>query len=122
VKTFFGLTAVEVEIMEIFWSASKPLSFKEIMEHVNTILNKDWKKQTLNGYPAKLQKARLVSTERSSYHYSYSAAYTKDEYVQQWTQKLVEDSYGNSIDNFVAAFTGGKKLSDEDVEKLRKLI
>ncbi len=121
-KTFFGLTAVEVEIMEMFWGASKSLSFKEIMDYVNTILKKDWKKQTLNTYLAKLQKAGLVCTERSSYHYSYAAACTKEEYVQQWTQKLVEDSYGNSIENFVAAFTGGKKLSEEDVERLRKLI
>ena len=112
-KTFFGLTAVEVEIMEMFWGASKPLSFKEIMDYVNTILNT---------YLAKLQKAGLVCTERSSYHYSYAAACTKEEYVQQWTQKLVEDSYGNSIENFVAAFTGGKKLSEEDAERLRKLI
>ena len=44
-KTFFGLTAVEVEIMEMFWGASKPLSFKEIMDYVKTNKKKDWKKQ-----------------------------------------------------------------------------
>jgi len=122
VKTFFGLTAVEAELMEIFWNASEPLSFKEIMEYINSILKKDWKKQTLNSYLSDLQKSGLIQTERSNYRYRYMAACTKDEYVQQWTQKLVEDSYGNSIGNFVAAFTGGKKLSDEDAEKLRKLI
>ena len=121
-KTFFGLTAVEAEIMEMFWTATKPLSFKEILEYVNTILKKDWKKQTLNGYLSKLQKAGVVSVERSNYYYSYTAACTKDEYVQRWTQKLVEDSYGNSIEKFVAAFTGGKKLSKEDAERLKKLI
>ena len=36
--------------------------------------------------------------------------------------KLVEGSYGNSIENFIAAFTCGKKLSEEDAERLRKLI
>ena len=66
-KTFFGLTTVEVEIMDIFWNATRPLSFKEILDYVNSILKKDWKKQTLNAYLAKLQKAGLVCTERSSY-------------------------------------------------------
>lgn len=121
-KTFFGLTNTEVEIMEIFWKASGPLSFREILEHVNTVLKKDWKKQTLNTYLSSLHKAGLIRIERSNYFYSYTAACTKDEYIQRWTQKLVEDSYGNSICNLVAAFTGGGRLTEEEAERLRKLI
>lgn len=121
-KNFFGLTAVEVELMELFWNTSEPLSFKEVMDYVTTVLNKAWKKQTLNTYLSNMQKAGLIQAERSSYRYRYMAACTKDEYIQRWTQKLVEDSYDNSIGNFVAAFTGGQKLSEEEAEKLRKLI
>lgn len=121
-KAFFGLTAVETELMELLWSASEPLSFKEIMEYITNVLKKSWKKQTLNTYLSNLQKIGLVQTERSNYHYRYMPTCTKDEYVQQWTQKLVQDSYDNSIGNFVAAFTGGKKLTEEEAEKLRKLI
>ena len=121
-KNFFGLTAVEVELMELFWNASEPLSFREVMDYVTTVLNKDWKKQTLNTYLSNMQKAGLIQAERSDYRYRYMAACTKDGYVQQWTQKLVEDSFDNSIGNFVAAFTGGQKLSEEEAEKLRKLI
>ena len=121
-KNFFGLTAVEVELMELFWNTSEPLSFKEVMDYVTTVLNKAWKKQTLNTYLSNMQKAGLIQAERSSYRYRYMAACTKDEYIQRWTQKLVEDSYDNSIGNFVAAFTGGQKLSQEEAEKLRKLI
>ena len=121
-KNFFGLTAVEVELMELFWNTSEPLSFKEVMDYVTTVLNKAWKKQTLNTYLSNMQKAGLIQAERSDYRYRYMAACTKEGYVQQWTQKLVEDSYDNSIGNFVAAFTGGQKLSEEEAEKLRKLI
>ena len=121
-KNFFGLTAVEVELMELFWNTSEPLSFKEVMDYVTTVLNKAWKKQTLNTYLSNMQKAGLIQAERSSYRYRYMAACTKDEYIQRWTQKLVEESYDNSIGNFVAAFTGGQKLSEEEAEKLRKLI
>ena len=121
-KHFFGLTAVEVELMELFWNTSEPLSFKEVMDYVTTVLNKAWKKQTLNTYLSNMQKAGLIQAERSDYRYRYMAASTKAGYVQQWTQKLVEDSFDNSIGNFVAAFTGGQKLSEEEAEKLRKLI
>ncbi|MCI9359142.1 MAG: BlaI/MecI/CopY family transcriptional regulator, partial [Lachnospiraceae bacterium] len=37
-------------------------------------------------------------------------------------QGLVQESFDNSIFNFVSAFTGGKKLSKEDADELRKLI
>lgn len=121
-KAFFDLTPVELELMEMFWSASEPLSFREIMGYLNTVLKKDWKKQTLNTYLSNMQKTGLIKTERGSYHYRYFAACTKDEYVHNWTRKLVEDSYGNSISNFVAAFIGGKKLSEEEAERLRKLL
>lgn len=121
-KAFFGLTPVETELMEMFWSADRLLSFREVLEHVNDVLKKDWKKQTLNTYLSNLQKAGLLETERSEYHYRYFAACTKDEYIQRWTRKLVEDSYGNSIGSFVAAFTGGQKLTREEAEELRMLI
>ncbi len=121
-KAFFGLTAVEAELMELFWNATGPLSFREIMEYITTVLKKGWKKQTLNTYLSNLQRSGLIQTGRSNYYYSYMASCTKDEYIQRWTKKLVEDSYGNSIGNFVAAFTGGEKLSEEKAEKLRKLI
>jgi len=121
-KAFFGLTAVESELMLLFWDAKEPLSFKEIMEYSITVLKKSWKKQTLNTYLSNLQKIGLVQTERSNYHYRYMATCTKSEYVQKWTQKLVEDSYENSIGNLVAAFTGGEKLTQEEAEKIRKLI
>lgn len=122
-KAFFGLTAVELELMEMFWNAGEPMSFRQIMEYLTTELQKDWKKQTLNTYLSNMQKTGLLKAERGKgYYQSYSAAYTKEEYVQQWTRKLVEDSYGNSISNFVAAFTGGESISEEEAERLRKLL
>ena len=121
-KAFFGLTSNELDIMEMFWSKTEPMSFREIMEYMSTVFKKKWKSQTLNTYLSNLKKAGLVQTDRTNYHYLYTAACTKEEYVQQWTQKLVEEAYGNSISNFVVAFTGGRKLSPEEAEKLRKLI
>lgn len=121
-KAFFDLTPVELELMEMFWNASESLSFGEILDYVNSILGKNWKNQTLNTYLSKMRTTGLVDVERSSYHYRYFAAHTKDEYVQQWTRKLVKESYGNSISNFVAAFTGGEEISEEEGERLRKLL
>ncbi len=121
-KAFFGLTAVEAELMELFWNKSEPIFFREIMEYTTIILKKDWKKQTLNTYLSNLQKVGLVRVERSNCHYRYFAACTKIGYIQQWTQNLVENFYGNSIENFVEVFVRGEKLSEEEAQKLKKLF
>ena len=121
-KSYFGLTSTEVEIMEMFWTKEGPFSFREIMEYMSTERKKVWKKQTLNTYLFKLQKMDLIHAEETEHYQRYSVLCTKDEFIQRWTRKLVEESYGNSIANFVAAFTGGKKLSPEDAEKIKELI
>ena len=119
----YKLSNTEQAIMEIFWEAEGALTFKEIMTLANEKLNKNWKKQTVNTYLANLQKAGLLlADKRCARAYFYSPAYTREEYTQLCVRGLVEESFGNSIFNFVSAFTGGKKLSKEDADELRKLI
>ena len=43
-KAFFGLTSNELDIMEMFWSKTEPMSFKEIMEYMSTVFKKEWKR------------------------------------------------------------------------------
>ena len=119
----YKLSDTEQVIMEIFWEAEDALTFKEIMTLANEKLNKNWKKQTVNTYLANLQKAGLLHADkRCARAYFYSPAYTKEEYTQLCVRGLVQESFDNSIFNFVSAFTGGKKLSKEDADELRKLI
>lgn len=121
-KAFFGLTSNELDVMEMFWSKKDSMSFGEILEYMSTVFKKDWKSQTLNTYLSNLRKAGLVQIDRTNYHYQYSAACTKEEYIHRWTQKLVEDTYGNSISSLVAAFIGDGELSPEEAERIQKLI
>lgn len=121
-KAFFGLTSNELDVMEMFWSKKDSMSFGEILEYMSTVLKKEWKSQTLNTYLSNLRKAGLVQIDRTNYHYQYSAACTKEEYIHRWTQKLVEDAYGNSISNLLVAFIGDGELSPEEAERIQKLI
>lgn len=118
----YGLTNTEMELMEFLWKKDLPVSFKDIAEYFNKELNKGWKKQTLNTYLVNLQKIGVIEADKSSRYYSYYPLCTKEKLIQNWTKKMVRDVYGNSIGNLVAAFTGGKKLSPEEAEKIQKLI
>ena len=121
-KKSYGLTYTEMEIMEFLWSQEKGVSFKEILIYVNEKLHKDWKRQTLSTYLKNLQMEGLVKAIDNKKNYSYYAACTKEEHIHKWTKDLVKKSYGNSIEKFMVAFSGGKELDKEVADQLRKLL
>lgn len=118
----FGLSHTEKEIMELLWQSEEPLSFREILDHANEVWKKNWKKQTLNTYLLNMQKAGLIGSERGKGYQVYFPMCTKEEHIQNWTRKLVRETFEGSLYSFVVAFTGGEKLTEEEAEELRKLI
>lgn len=122
-KDYYSLSDTEKKIMELLWQLEEPLSLRETMDYLNEKLNKDWKQQTIGTYLSHLEKAGLVRIDkRFARSYLYFPACTKEEYTQKYLQKLVSESFNNSIADLVCAFTGGKKLSKKDLEELQKLI
>lgn len=119
----YKLTDTELELMEVFWNEEKQFSFKELMNYSNDILQKNWKKQTLSTYLKNLQKEGMIGVyKRNSKYFYYYPLVTRDEFMQMWTRELMVQSFGNSLSNFIAAFTGGNKLSKEEAEELKKYL
>ena len=111
-KDYYSLSDTEKKIMELLWQLEEPLSLRETMDYLNEKLNKNWKQQTIGTYLSHLEKAGLVRIDkRFARSYLYFPACTKEEYTQKYLQKLVSESFNNSIADLVCAFTGGKKLS-----------
>lgn len=118
----FGLSNMEFEIMEFLWEKNAPVQFKEILNYFNTEKSKNWKKQTLSTYLSNLRRSGIIDADTNSTYNLYYYNYSRSELTQIWTKKMVKESFGGSISNFVAAFTGGKKLSQEEAERMKKLI
>ncbi len=122
-EQYYELTDTELELMEVFWEAKEPLSFKDLMAYSNEVLNKDWKKQTLSTYLKKLQNEGMIEARRkNTKSYYYTSLVTKNEFLQGWTRKIINQSFNKSLKNFIIAFTGGNKLSEEDAEELKKYL
>ena len=121
-KRNYGLSNTEMTLMDIFWEGgNRSFTFKELLEQP-AVVERGWKKQTLGTYLSNLQKSSLLGVDTSGKNYVYYPMVSKDEYVHQWTEMLVRTSFDNSISKLVSAFTGGKKLSQEEAEEIRKLI
>lgn len=66
------------------------------------------------GYVRKVQQGR---------HHIYTANLTETEYEQALFQQQLNKLFGeSSIERFIAAFCGKKKLTEKQVEKVRNLL
>lgn len=119
----YELTDTELELMEVFWGTDEQLSFKDLLKYANEVLKKNWKKQTLSTYLKHLQEAGMIGIyKRNSVYFNYYPLVAKDEFFQVWTRRIVNESFGNSLSNFIAAFTGGNRLSEEEAAELKKYL
>lgn len=109
-------------IMDFLWKNDGGKGFSEIMEYLNGELHKNWKKQTINTFIRHLIDKGLISADTSQKSRRYSAALTPAEYARGKADKILADFYGGSVEVFLSALTGGKKLSREMVDELDKMM
>lgn len=116
------ISETELSILEYLWTENEPRSFSQIMTHFNTVGQKDWKKQTVNTFLLRLTKKGFLKPDKSAVKTLYYPTITSEEYYQNFTQKIIDHSFGGSIMNFVSAFTGNQKLSAEEKAELLDYI
>ncbi len=109
------LGVVETRFAELIWQ-KEPLPSGELVKLCEKELN--WKKPTTYTVLRKLCERGIFQNEGGTVRSRISKA---DFYALQ-SEKFVEDTFRGSLPAFLAAFTSRKKLSSEDVEKLRKMI
>ena len=118
----YGLTRTEMEIMEYLWKKGATAPFRELAAYFNEVKEKNWKKQTLNTYLINMQRAGFIGVDKSGTRNAYYALFSREELVHRWTKKMVKQAFGGSVYDLMVAFTGGRKLSPEDAERIRELI
>ncbi len=121
-KDKYNLTKSEEEIMELLWETDRKMSSKEILDHFNEHCGKDWKKQTLNTFLAKLLQAGFIDRISKDRKYLYVPLITRMDYKQKGAERFIRDSYSGSFMNFVSALSGGEMISKEEAEDIRKLL
>ena len=121
-KDKYNLTKSEEEIMELLWETDRKMSSKEILDHFNEHCGKDWKKQTLNTFLAKLLQAGFIDRISKDRKYLYVPLITRMEYKQKGAERFIRDSYSGSFMQFVSALSGGEMISKEEAEEIRKLL
>ena len=111
----YKLGEVEMKFADIIWE-NEPLSSGLLVKLCEDKLQ--WKKSTTYTILRRVCERGLFKNEEGM----VSSNVTKKEFLSNKTEQFIEETFQGSLPGFIAAFTSNRKLSDEEVEELKKLI
>lgn len=109
------LGEVEARFAELIWN-NEPVSSGELVKLCQKEL--EWKKSTTYTVLRKLCDRGIFKNEDGV----VTSLISKDRFNAIQSEKFVEESFDGSLPNFIAAFTSMKKLSQDDIDKIKAMI
>lgn len=111
----YKLGEIEMRFAEIIWN-NEPLPSNELVKLCAQELN--WKKSTTYTILRRVCERRLFQNNNSI----VSSLVSKEEYLAHQSEEFVENTFSGSLPKFLAAFTKRKKLSEQEILELQKII
>ncbi len=111
----FKLAEGEARFADIIWQR-EPISSSELVAICATEF--EWKKSTTYTVLKKLCDRGIFQNNNAL----VTSLLSREEFYGGQSRRYVEDTFGGSMPRFLAAFYGGKKLTADEAEEMRKLI
>ena len=109
------LGAVEAQFADIIWE-NAPLSSGRLVKLCQEKL--EWKKSTTYTVLKKLCARGLFQNTNGM----VTPLVTRQDFYARQSQRFVEETFDGSLPAFIAAFAAGKKLSEQDVTDIRRML
>ena len=109
------LGVVETRFAEIIW-ANEPLTTAALVKLCAEELR--WKRTTTYTVLKKLCEKGIFRTENST----VTSVISKQEFEGLQSEQFVEETFHGSLPAFLAAFGTRKKLTDQEIDEMKKLI
>lgn len=109
------MAPVETQFAEIIW-ANEPLTSPELVRLAEESLG--WKKSTTYTVLRRLCDRGIFQNQGGV----VTSLLSRADYDTAQSRQFVEDSFSGSLPAFITAFTRRKKLTDDEVSQLQKLI
>ncbi len=110
----------ELEIMQVLWSGSPPMTSVEIHEKTREL--RDWPLSTLMTSLSRLQEKGYVICERPAGMNLYSPAVSENDYKAGESRSFLKKLYNNSARSLVATLYNNNMLSEDDIKELRDYV
>lgn len=110
-----SLGTVEAKFADIIWT-NEPVSSSELSRAAEKELG--WKKTTSFTVLKRLCDKGLFKNEKGT----VTSLVSRDEFYSMQSHRFVEETFQGSLPAFLAAFTGRKRLSREEVAELKRFV
>ena len=111
----YRLASVEEKFADLIWK-NAPISSTELVRLCEKEMN--WKKSTTYTMLKKLCEKGIFQNSDAVVRVLIS----KEEFNSQQSRRYVEDVFAGSLPGFLTAFCGGRKLSKEEAEEMKRFI
>ena len=109
------LGEIESRFADIIWT-NEPLSSRKLAELAEAELG--WKESTSYTILKRLcQRGLFQNVNRT-----VTSLVSKEEFYALQSEKFVEDTFNGSLPAFLAAFSMRKKYTDEEVERMKRIL
>ena len=112
---YIHLSDSEYRFMQIVWEAA-PVGSGRLVELCAERLG--WKKSTTYTVIKRLSERGVVKLENAR----VTALVSREEVQRSESRQFVDRAFDGSLPRFIAAFAGGKPLSRQEAEEIRRLI
>ncbi|APM39487.1 BlaI/MecI/CopY family transcriptional regulator [Clostridium kluyveri] len=109
----------EWEVMRVLWKKS-PLTSSEIIEILKEYIS--WNPKTIHTLISRLVKKDAIEVKKNTPFYLYYPKVSEEECRKTETKSFVKKVYNGSIHLLISNFIKNEKLSDEEIEELRKIL
>lgn len=113
------ITDAEYEIMRILWKAEKKMTVADV---VRALEGNDWTASTVSTFLQRLLKKGVIACDKKGKTNLYYPLMKQSEYDMSETESFLSKLYKGSVKNLVTALYENEKLSQEDIEDLKKLF
>lgn len=111
----YKLGEIEMKFATIIWD-NEPLQSGELAKLCEKELH--WKKSTTYTILRRVCERGLFQNDNGT----VTSVVSKMDFLSKQSEQFVEDTFAGSLPGFIAAFTSRRKLSDREIEELRKII
>ena len=113
--TEYQMGLVESKFADIIWE-NEPLASNVLVKLCAESLG--WKKSTTYTVLKRLCDKGIFKNEEGN----VTSLLTRDEFYSAQSEKYIDESFGGSLPDFLAAFTSRKELTEKEVSSLRAIV
>jgi BlaI family penicillinase repressor len=111
----YSLTEAEAQFADLIWE-KEPVPSGDLVKLCESRFS--WKKSTTYTMLKRLEHKKVFKNAGSI----VSSLIDRDEFYARQSREIFNEIFDGSLPRFIAAFTKGEKLNDDEIEQLQKLI